>query len=83
MREKYIYYLSNNPKEKAMIQTMKIMVINLTNGVKLDELYAAENVNGEKGIFCSTELGGQKFWTYNELLNLFVQKNGESKRLRH
>jgi len=77
-----LYRIPKNRREKLEIVLMKEMVRNLCTGVKLEELYAAVNETGLEGIFCSTQMGGKKFWSFEELEKLFISKNGEEKRFR-
>jgi len=64
---------------------MKVMLAEITNGMKMEDLFPAQNTNGIFGIFCSTVMGGKKFWTYEELEKLFVHKikNGKNVDYRY
>ena len=65
-----------------MVATMRIMVANITNGMKMEDLYPAMNMSNDYGIFCHTIEGGKMFWTYSELEDLYVRKNNEFKRFK-
>jgi hypothetical protein len=81
-KTKVIYKPPATKSEKYLNIIMKIMVQDICRGVDIEELFSAENDEGKKGIYCSTELGGKKFWTFEELEKLFISKNGEKGRFR-
>ena len=79
---KYYCRMPKNQHEELQIFLMKLMVLDLTYGVKIDDLWAAKNDEGTDGVVCFTEKGGKKFWTFDELGRLFARKNKETKRFR-
>lgn len=79
---KIIYKPPITNYQRVMYAAMRIMVASITNGMKMEDLYPATNTNKDFGIFCHTVNGGKMFWTYNELEDLYIRKNHESKRFR-
>ena len=78
---KIIYKDPQSKQDKLKVKVMKIMSMDLIRGVEVEELFPAENSEGEDGLYISTKLGGKKFWTNVELETLFIKKNKEERRL--
>jgi len=72
----------STPYDIQRFNLLKGMVKNLCEGVEFEELYSAISESGKEGIFCSTKMGGKKFWDTEELTKLFARKNKEKKRFR-
>ena len=79
---KYMYKDVRTPIGAIKSNLLKTMVLDLCEGVEMEELYTAISKYGKDGIFCSTRMGGKKFWEVDELTELFVRKNKEKKRFR-
>jgi len=82
MRQKILYNPPKSPSDKILISLMKKMAHNLTCGVDIEDLWSAQDMEGNSGLFCSTDNGGKIFWTFEELQELFIRKNNEWKRFR-
>ena len=79
---KYLYKPSLSNFERIREATMRIMVMSITNGIPHEELFPATNMDLEFGIFYSNDKGGKLFWTWEQLVNLYVRKNHEFKRFK-
>lgn len=79
---KILYNPIRKKSEKIRFEIMKIMLkdIILDTSSIIEALPAI--VSKSTGIFCKTEQGGKKFWTFKELSFYYAKKNGELQRIK-
>lgn len=78
--KKVLYNPLKTKGEKIRFEMMRIMANDICFNSVVEEAYPA--VVGEtKGIYATTDKGGKKFWSFDELLYYFARKNGEEYRV--
>lgn len=82
MKNKIMYNPLQTDIGRVQFDVAKIMVEDITRNMKLIDIFPAKNENGKEGIYCETEVGGKKFWTYQELEYYFYKKNNDKERFR-